>query len=131
MYPGARDRLFETHPEVCFYALNGRNALTESKKTEKGINRRKALLADEHSEAMTIYEESVDRYTTPDYAPMVSGRDDILDALVAAVTARRPSEKLATLPEEEPPRDDRGLPMQMVYPTDVEQTRLSSLDVGP
>jgi len=77
---------------------------------------------------MTIYEESVDRYTTPDYAPMVSGRDDILDALVAAVTAQHPSEKRATLPEEEPPRDERGLPMQMVYPADVAQTRLSSLN---
>lgn len=126
MYPSARDRLCETHPEVCFYALNGRNALDGSKKSEEGRRRRKALLADEHPDAMTIYEESVDRYTSPSYAPMVSGSDDILDALVAAVTARRSSDECLTLPEA-PPTDDRGLPMRIVYPSDTEQTRLSTL----
>ncbi|MEF8852936.1 MAG: DUF429 domain-containing protein [Haloarculaceae archaeon] len=127
MYPSARDRLRETHPEVCFYALNGRNALEDGKTTEAGIRRRKALLADEHPDALAIYEESVDRYTTPSYAPMVSGVDDILDALVAAVTAGRSSDECLTLPEA-PPTDERDLPMQIVYPSDTEQTRLSTLE---
>lgn len=126
MYPSARDRLYETHPEVCFYALNGRNALEDGKKTGDGVRRRKALLADEHPDAMTIYEQSVDQYTTPSYAPMVSGTDDILDGLVAAVTAQRASEERLTLPEA-PPTDERGLPMRIVYPSDTEQTRLSTL----
>lgn len=128
MYPGARDRVLETHPEVCFYALNGRNPLEDSKSTEVGIDRRKALLADEHPEAMRIYEEAVNQYTVPDYAPTVSGVDDIVDALAAAVTARRPPKKRSTLPGPDPPEDGRGLPMQIVYPDDIEQTRLSSLD---
>jgi predicted RNase H-like nuclease len=127
MYPSARDRLHETHPELCFYALNGRTPLTAGKKTEEGRRQRKALLADEHPDAMTIYEESVGRYTTPSYAPMVSGPDDILDALVAAVTAQRSSSECLTLPEA-PPTDARGLPMQIVYPSDTEQTRLSTLE---
>jgi predicted RNase H-like nuclease len=127
MYPSARDRVQETHPEVCFYALNGRNALTESKRTEEGIRRRKALLADESPVAVSIYEESVDRYTTPSYAPMVSGSDDILDALVAAVTAQRSPDECLTLPEA-PPTDERGLPMQIIYPSDTKQTRLSTLE---
>jgi predicted RNase H-like nuclease len=127
VYPSARDRVRETHPEVCFYALNGRNALAEGKKTTDGRRRRKALLTEEHQNAMGIYEESVDRYTTPGYAPMVSGRDDILDALVAAVTARRSSDERLTLPEA-PPTDERGLPMQIIYPSDTEQTRLSTLE---
>jgi len=127
MYPGARDRVQETHPEVCFYALNGRNAPAESKKTAEGRRRRRALLAEEHPDAMAIYEASVDRYTTPGYAPMVSGRDDILDALVAAVTARCSPDERLTLPEA-PPTDERGLPMQIVYPSDTEQTRLSTLE---
>jgi predicted RNase H-like nuclease len=126
--PGARDRLFETHPELCFHSLNGREPVA-SKTTSEGINRRKALLADEHPAAMTIYEESWDRYLTPEYASFLTDADDILDALVAAVTARRPSDELSRLPERsDPPRDARGLPMQMIYPSDVTQTRLTTLD---
>lgn len=126
MYPSARDRVQETHPEVCFYALNGRNQV-EPKKTADGISRRKALLADEHSQAMAVVEHSIDRYTTPSYAPMVGGVDDILDALVAAVTAQRAPERCSTLPDS-PRTDERGLPMQIIYPSDTEQTRLSTLN---
>lgn len=126
MYPSARDRLQETHPEVCFYALNGRSPLEAGKHTEEGVEHRKALLADEYPVAMSIYEESIERYTTPGYAPMVSGRDDVLDALVAAVTARRSPDECLSLPKS-PPTDDRGLPMQIIYPSDTKQTRLTTL----
>jgi predicted RNase H-like nuclease len=126
MYPTARDRVMETHPEVSLYALNGQNALAAGKKTNEGRKRRKALLAEEYPRAVTIYEESVDRYTTPDYAPMVSGSDDILDALVAAVVARRSSAERMTLPGA-PPTDERGLPMQIIYPSTIRQTRLTTL----
>ena len=125
-YPSARDRLVETHPELCFYALNGRTTLDAGKRTDEGIKRRRALLAAEHPEAGAIYEESVARFTEPPYAPLVSGVDDILDAFVAAVTARRAPEGVSTLPEGEP-TDDRGLPMRMTYPSDTEQTRLTAL----
>jgi predicted RNase H-like nuclease len=125
--PGARDRFLETHPELCFHSLNGRNPVAK-KTTAEGINRRKALLADEHSSAMTIHEESRDRYLTPDHASFLTAEADILDALVAAVTARRPSGERSRLPERsDPPRDARGLPMQMVYPSDVTQARLTTL----
>ena len=41
--------------------------------------------------------------------------DDILDALAAAVTAREGyPDRLETVPDE-PPRDARGLPMEMVF----------------
>jgi predicted RNase H-like nuclease len=127
MNPGARDRLFETHPELCFYSLNGRE-MVPPKKTEPGIERRRALLADEIPEASEIYEQACDLYLTPEYASFVNAKDDILDALVAAVTARRPIDELARLPEgNDPPRDARGLPMQMLYPSDVSQTRLFTL----
>lgn len=126
MYPSARDRLYETHPEVCFYALNGQTALDAPKKTEEGLRQRKALLDNEHPDAMSILETAIERYTTPGYAPMVSGADDILDALVAAVTAQRSPDECSKLPEA-PPTDERGLPMQIIYPSGTEQTRLSTL----
>jgi len=129
VYPSARDRLQETHPEVCFHALNGRKPVEASKRTDKGVQQRIALLVEEHPEAEAIFEESRTRYAMPEYAPMVGGVDDILDALVAAVTARRPAEERSRLPDHDSPVDERGLPMRMVVPADTAQTRLSSLDV--
>ncbi len=126
MYPSARDRLYETHPELCFYGLNGGTPLGESKRTESGIVRRKELLSEEYTDADALYEASVGRYTEPSYAPLLGGADDILDALAAAVTARRSEAKWTTLPEA-PPTDRRGLPMRIVYPSDMEQTQLSTL----
>ena len=127
MNPGVRDRLAETHPELCFYSLNGYEAVPP-KTSDEGIERRRTLLADEDPRAMAIYEESRESYLQPDYAPLVSGEDDILDAMVAALTARRPEAELSRLPTDtEPPRDARGLPMQMVYPGDVSQTRLTTI----
>ena len=129
MNPTARDRLFETHPELCFYSLNGHEPVEPSKKTGAGIERRKSLLEDEYANARTIYEESVDQYMTPKYASFLSAADDILDALVAAVTAMRDENRIARLPERRrPPRDARGLPMQLRYPNDVNQTRLTALE---
>jgi predicted RNase H-like nuclease len=125
-YPSARDRLSETHPELCFYALNGHTGLDAGKKTQAGREQRLALLAEEHPDAGAIYEESVARFTEPVYAPLVGNAGVILDALVAAVTARRAPDGVSTLPEGSP-TDERGLPMQMTYPSDVEQTRLTSL----
>jgi Uncharacterized conserved protein len=129
--PGARDRIRETRPELCFYALNGHNPVADSKRTDEGIRRRLALLADEHPEATAIYEGCRDRYMAPRYASFLHSGADILDALVAAVTARRSGEDLSELPARpEPPRDERNLPMRIVYPTDVNQTRLSTLDAS-
>lgn len=42
------------------------------------------------------------------------GHDDVLDALVAAVTATFADTSLRTFPEQ-PDRDSRGLPLEMVY----------------
>ena len=130
MYPSARDRLVETHPEVCFYALNGRQPLAESIRTAAGIRRRTELLADEYPLAGEICDAAIERYTTPDYAPSVGGAGDVVDAVVAAVTARRGPEGWTTLPEA-PPTDDRGLPMRIVHPADAEQTRLTNLAAEP
>ena len=127
MYPSARDRLYETHPELCFWALNGRTPVEESKQTAAGVDRRRDLLVDEYPEAADILEEAVDTYTTPSYAPMVSGVDDILDATVAAVTARRSTDAWATLPVA-PGTDERDLPMRIVHPSTTNQTRLSTLE---
>jgi predicted RNase H-like nuclease len=127
MYPSARDRLVETRPALCLYALNGRRVPADSKRTPEGVRRRTALLADEAPVAGDICETAVERYTTPSYAPSVGAASDIVDAVAAAVTARRGPDGWSTLPET-PPTDERGLPMRIVHPADTEQTRLTNLD---
>lgn len=123
-YPSATDRLRETHPEVCFRMLHGETL--PSKHTEVGIDERIAALADVDPAAVEIYEELVEMYMTPAYAPTVGRRHDLLDALVAALTARRDAAKLATLPPSSP-TDQRGLPMEIVYPSPAVQTTLPGI----
>ncbi len=123
----ARDRLAETHPEVCFYGLNNQTPVDEQKTTASGVARRRELLAEEYPEAGSIIERCRDRYTIPRYAPMVRDVADIVDALAAAVTARRGPDGWRTVPRA-PATDDRGLPMQIHYPGRTQQTRLSALN---
>jgi hypothetical protein len=49
------------------------------------------------------------------YPRRILARDDIVDALVLALSAAMPPERLASLPAL-PPRDAHGLPMGIVYP---------------
>jgi predicted RNase H-like nuclease len=123
--PGARDRLFETRPALCFYGLNGQEPVVAPRHSERGRARRTALLADEHPDAMAIYDDCRDRYLTPAYGSFLHTGGDVLDGLVVALTARRSASDLSRLPPGDgPPRDERGLPMQMLYPSDVNQMQL-------
>lgn len=126
-YPNASDRLQETHPELCFYGLNGKTPLPEATTTDTGIEHRRRLLADAHPEADHIFKATVEQFTTPSYAPMIKTLDDIVDALAAAVTAALPPTQTTTLPATST-TDDRGLPMQMLYPSVTEQTRMTTFE---
>jgi len=130
MNPGARDRLSETRPELCFHALNGGQPVPP-RDTPAGHSRRERLVADEHPAAIELYEHAREQYLEPPYASFLRDETEILDAVVAAITARRPDEQLASLPAAGAvPRDDRGLPMRMVYPRDITQLRLSAAASG-
>ena len=101
--------LRETHPEVCFCALN-RNPLNHSKRNIRGKQERLEILSKHVCDAEYIKSEicksAHKEFTT----------DDVLDALVAAVTAKMIALRCSanTLPCN-PPRDSRGLPMEIVF----------------
>jgi hypothetical protein len=101
-----RPRVREIHPEVCFWGLNGKRAMRHEKRSRAGIEEREAVLGGLYPGTQQVVQTLLANYYRRDL-----GHDDILDALVAAVTARRP---LCTLPEN-PPRDGKGLPMEIVY----------------
>ncbi|UCE28009.1 MAG: DUF429 domain-containing protein [Candidatus Coatesbacteria bacterium] len=107
--PAARRVIRETHPEVCFWAFAG-GPMKYPKRKTIGFRERMATLRSFFSKAVEIVEEALRSYRRRDV-----GRDDILDALVAAVAVVRGAEGLASIPDE-PEFDSAGLPMEIVYP---------------
>ena len=104
-----KETVREVHPEICFWALNNQRPMTYSKKADEGIGERLAVLREFEPRAQKILAAVQKEYRAK------AAADDILDALAAAVTARLGyPDRLATLPAD-PPTDNRGLPMEMVF----------------
>ena len=104
--PGAANQVFEVHPELAFWRLNGERALVEPKKIkgkcyEPGLALRRALLI-----AAGLCADAV--LSIP---PKGAGADDLLDALACAAIARRIHAGLAQPFPNPPPRDAHGLVM--------------------
>ena len=104
----ARLRLRESHPELCFAALNRGRPMSAGKKTPTGVEERLAVLARRWRPARQAFEQAMKSYRRAEV-----GRDDILDAMVLAVTASLPAGRRTTLPAS-PRRDEKGLRMEMV-----------------
>ena len=105
---GAEPQVREVHPELCFRALNYMKPMEWSKKQEQGKEERLRVLLRVEPRARVIYDEACSRFPRN-----VVAKDDILDALAAAVAAYH--DQLKTLPEC-PPKDAKGLRMEIVYP---------------
>ena len=103
----------EIHPELCFWALNNGCPMEFRKKCKEGQSERLRVLEKVEAHIKKIFEEACSKFKKKDV-----GRDDILDALVAAVTAYKGHTQgpLQTLPEGKTlPTDLKELPMEMVY----------------
>jgi len=105
----AREHIKEIHPEVCLWALAGGHPMDHHKSTEQGYLERAHVLESVFPGAYDIIANALDQWTRGDVA-----RDDILDALAAAVTAAAGLHALASLPLT-PDTDSHDLPMQMLY----------------
>jgi predicted RNase H-like nuclease len=98
--------VFEVHPELAFWRLNGGRALDQPKKVkgrcyEPGLALRRALLI-----AGGLPEAAVNAAR-----PKGAGTDDLLDALACAYVARRLQRGEAVSFPDPPGRDAYGLPM--------------------
>ena len=109
---GQKSQVREVHPELCFWALTGGQVIKSKKKVKQGRDKRRHILENIQSGANEVYREARSEFRLKDVA-----RDDILDALVAAVTAYKGTTqgRLEVLPYDHPPKDSKGLPMEMVY----------------
>ena len=102
-------KIREVHPELLFWALNGSSAMKANKKKVAGREERLRVLNRVEPSSQVLYENACLKYPRKQVA-----RDDILDAMAAAVTARAGEAQLTTLPASSP-KDPKGLPMEMVY----------------
>lgn len=103
MTPALEARIFEVHPELAFWRLNGEAAMSLPKKvksrpSQPGLDERRALLV-RHG------------YAEADLVgpPRGAGADDLLDAAANALIARRLLRGEASSFPAEPARDARGL----------------------
>jgi predicted RNase H-like nuclease len=104
--PALTGRVFEVHPEVAFWRLNGDRVLHEPKKIKgspygPGLALRRALLA-RNGFSPTATEQA---------PPAGAAADDLLDALACVAIARRILAGAAAPFPDPPLRDEFGLPV--------------------
>jgi len=104
--PEAQRTIYEVHPEVSFWAMNGKNPMLHSKATTKGAKERVDALI--RGDFLPEFVEKI-----PD--GMKVKRDDFLDACAAVWTAKRIAKNEAGRFPLEAKRDIRGLDMAIWF----------------
>lgn len=110
----------ESHPEVCFAAMAGGEALADGKQTDGGRERRLELLEPYFEDPWETLDEFEQRFARPSYAPTITAGalDDVVDVMCLAAAASH--DDLVTLPDE--PRTDfaLGRDIEIVRPPERE-----------
>lgn len=110
-HDAARSKVREIHPEICFWALNDQVAMLHPKKSSDGIAERVMVLTRFEPRTADALAAALKKYPLK----KVVQADDVLDALVAYVTARVGLENLKRLGGPGPTGDEEGLPMEMLH----------------
>ena len=105
----ARNTVREVHPEVLFWALAGQRPMVFNKTADAGFKERLQVLQTIYPQINNMLSDGINCLRPQEFS-----RDDLMDALSAAVTASFGRNRLHTLPSQ-PGRDSFGLPMEMVY----------------
>ena len=99
-----KEKVLESHPELLFQKLNG-GMIFQKKNLKKGIRHRLELIEEHEPIADDFF-----RGIKEEYRRVEVGEDDIVDAMVLALYAKRSvSDGIRTIPEEVP-TDSEGLP---------------------
>ena len=125
--PELVQRVFEVHPEVVFWTMNGEEPLSESKRSIAGLNLRRRLLR----------QAGLPEEVVAAVAPPRAQHDDVLDALAALVVAKNLANKLGRSFPDPPEVDAHGLPVAIWTYRKPDQQRFkvrispSSLPISP
>ncbi len=124
-YPTAKERMYESHPEVCFAKITD-DAPLPKKDTKAGFDTRLELLEQMESEATEkIVEFAKERANEGEWHHRIqSGRiDDVLDAAVLALTGeklglstRHSNISYPAFPTGDTHTDSKHLPMEIIHP---------------
>lgn len=106
MSPDLQARVYESHPELAFWALNGECPLDEPKKARSGVVRRQQLLEAAGYDGDFLRDRS--QYRARDV-----GLDDLLDAAVCSWTASRIARGVGRRFPAAPSLDAKGLRMEI------------------
>ena len=104
-----RATVAESHPEVCFWSLAMQQPLVHPKKQASGFAERADLLSREWQPT-----ESLLGLAWLHSSSHGTARDDVLDAMILALSAARGSAHWRSFPAK-PALDQHGLPMRMRY----------------
>ncbi|MFT7220623.1 MAG: putative RNase H-like nuclease [Candidatus Azotimanducaceae bacterium] len=104
--PALTKRVFESHPELAFAVLAGGQALPPKKKIE-GFEARLLILSEYIQGVQLLVETALSNYRRATLA-----KDDVLDALVLAVTGSMEQ----TILNDSADRDEKGIPIRMLIP---------------
>jgi predicted RNase H-like nuclease len=105
MAPYLQRNIYEVHPELSFYQINGDQPLRWSKRTAAGRDERRALLIKRIPGVVRILNADLKGVPT----------SHLLDAAAMLWTARRVSGRSAARIPEDPEWDSQGLRMEMVF----------------
>jgi predicted RNase H-like nuclease len=112
--PALQAKIFEVHPEVSFQAASDLSRLQHSKRKREGYEERRSILSRVFPNASiperSLIVKSVSGARAGDIQP-----DDILDAMIAAWTARRHSRNEHIRIPRVPEHDPRGLRMEIIF----------------
>jgi predicted RNase H-like nuclease len=106
VHPEAIEQIREVHPEVCFWSFAGKAMCFKKSKAAGYVERLKVLAA--------IYPGAEAVIASSPYRRADVARDDLIDAVVAMLTAEGDPSQFKTLPAS-PETDSRGLRMEIVY----------------
>jgi predicted RNase H-like nuclease len=105
-----RGVLRECHPELCFWGLNDGQAMQHNKKKRQGQQERLSVLERYFPQCRSLFGQACGEFPRRRVA-----RDDIIDAMVCAVTAKQGFGAYRTAPAVAA-NDGQGLPMEIVLP---------------
>lgn len=105
------NKIRESHPEICFWALAGKRPMENSKKTDYGIIERLELMKKIFPKAEILFKHSKQKFKRSEVS-----KDDIVDAMILCLSASNLTGHLLSFPEM-PPQDEFGIEMEIVYPS--------------
>ncbi|MGV9171451.1 MAG: DUF429 domain-containing protein [Promethearchaeia archaeon] len=103
--------IIESHPELCFTALNDYKPIEHYKKTEMGIKERLKVLEKYYKKVKNLITKRFRQIK--EEGDLVT--DDFLDSLILCISATLGQNNLRYIPEEYE-NDSKGLPMRMALP---------------